>query len=151
MIHFALIQLQYGIFFFFPLLCSGEQFYRWLCSISKQLCKDLKQMLKQTTNNICFKSALTDEANHPTPNIRWNVDDGLNAVYFPIMLCDQKGKDSSTLTEPQKPRKYETQSDFSFPAVRFHFFFFIGKKTIFLRCSLSLYLYISFLGSRITF
>lgn len=96
---------------FFPLLCSGEQFYRWLCSISEQLCKDLKQMLKQTTNNICFKSALTDEANHPTPNIRRNVDDGLNAVYFPIMLCDQKGEDNSTLTEPQKPIKYETESD----------------------------------------
>lgn len=87
-------------------------------------------MLKQTTNNICFKSALTDEANHPTPNIRRNVDDGLNAVYFPIMLCDQKGKDSSTLTEPQKPRKYETESDFSFPAVRFHFFFFLLEKKL---------------------
>lgn len=98
------------LLFFFPLLCSGEQFYRWLCSISEQLCEDLKQMLKQTTNYICFKSALTDEANHPTPNIRLNVDGGLNAVYFPIMLCDEKGKDNSTLTEPQKPRKYETES-----------------------------------------
>lgn len=149
MIHFALIQLQYGIFFFFLYSVLKSSF---IAGCARSVSSSVKIWSRcWNRRQICFKSALTDEANHPTPNIRRNVDDGLNAVYFPIMLCDQKGKDSSTLTEPQKPRKYETQSDFSFPAVRFHFFFFIGKKTILLRCSLSLYLYISFLGSRITF
>lgn len=117
-----------------------------MCSISEQIYKDWKQMLKQMINNICFKWALADEANQPAPNNLSNMDGGsmMNAVCFLSCYvatnkkttewamrgslripsgCCQQHLEKPVIQSEVPSADILTFARFSFPAVRCHNFF----------------------------